>query len=189
MRNTRSLVLCVDVGVVASSAHPTLAQPNANDTVTCWTYRTAQVQLAAADAGTLAEWRRQNVLRTPLTASADAVYFSSPLTHRVVCLDAATGKLRWQFTAGAAFRPSPTFANGKVYAGSDDGRVYCLDAATGKVIWKSSPPSPRLVLASGEVVSAWPITTNVLVHNTVAYFGSGVFPHAGTSAQCGRRVL
>ncbi len=64
-----------------------------------WTYKTRQAQLAADDAGTLAEWKRRKILRTPLAASEDGVYLSSALSHRVVCLDAATGKLRWKYTA------------------------------------------------------------------------------------------
>ena len=42
---------------------------------------------------------------------------------------------KWQFKTGAAVRSSPTFDQGKVYAGSSDGFLYCLDAANGKKIW------------------------------------------------------
>ncbi|MFJ4629209.1 PQQ-binding-like beta-propeller repeat protein [Streptomyces sp. NPDC088847] len=37
---------------------------------------------------------------------------------------------------GKAVRPSPTVADGTVYAGDDDERRYAFDAATGEIRWR-----------------------------------------------------
>ena len=58
---------------------------------------------------------------------------------KLYCLDAETGYLIWDYQKGfdtcAGIIFTPTVANGKVYAGCEDGRVYCFDAESGKVIW------------------------------------------------------
>jgi outer membrane protein assembly factor BamB len=41
----------------------------------------------------------------------------------------------WAFDAGAPSWPGPTFADGVVYAGDDEGRLHALDAASGKERW------------------------------------------------------
>ncbi|MBM3861067.1 MAG: pyrrolo-quinoline quinone [Verrucomicrobia bacterium] len=64
-------------------------------------------------------------------------------TERVLCLDAATGKLLWKheyarpykiaYSAGP--RCTPTVDGDKVYAFGAEGNLTCLDTATGKMIW------------------------------------------------------
>jgi outer membrane protein assembly factor BamB len=98
-----------------------------------------------------------------------------------VCLDARTGKLRWQFVAGARLNLTPTYWEEKLYIGSDDGFAYCLDATTGKIVWKlNAALSDRRLLSYGRMISSWAVRTDVLVDNGIAYFGSGTFPHDGT---------
>jgi outer membrane protein assembly factor BamB len=117
----------------------------------------------------------------PMIAAGGAVFFSDAQDGRVVCLDAATGKTRWQFVASAAVNRTPMFWQGKIYAASDDGHVYCLDAASGKLVWKfQAAPTDRQFLAYGKMVSVWPVRTDVLVDKGVAYFAAGLFPHEGT---------
>ena len=116
-----------------------------------------------------------------ISAAGDSVFFNSAADGRTVCLDAATGRVRWEFYAGAAVSRVPTFYKGKVYVGSDNGYVYCLSAKTGKIAWKfNAGPAERWMVAYEKPVSVWPVRTGVLVDNGVAYFGSGVFPHDGT---------
>jgi putative pyrroloquinoline-quinone binding quinoprotein len=52
----------------------------------------------------------------------------------VYALDAATGRLRWTYTAGDSVS-DPAVAGGTVYVGSLDFKVYALDAATGGLRW------------------------------------------------------
>ena len=117
----------------------------------------------------------------PMIAVGDAVFFTSASDGRVVCLDAATGQTRWEFFAGAAVNRAPMFWKGRIYAGSDDGHAYCLDAASGDLVWKfRAAPAERSLLAYGKMISAWPVRTDVLVDDGVAYFSVGIFPHEGT---------
>ena len=55
----------------------------------------------------------------------------------VYALDAATGGLRWAYTAGDSVS-DPAVAGGTVYVGGHDGTVYALDAATGRLRWTYS---------------------------------------------------
>lgn len=114
-------------------------------------------------------------------AADDAIFFSSAREGRVVCLDASSGKQRWQFVAGAAVNRAPMFWEKKIYCGSADGYVYCLEASSGKVLWKfSAAPARRWFIAYGKLSSVWPVQTDVLVDKGIAYFSAGIFPHAGT---------
>ncbi len=113
-----------------------------------------------------------------VTAADGRVYFGSSVDHQVHCRRADTGETIWTFFTGGPVRLAPTLAEGRVYFGSDDGRVYCLDGATGQPIWQlRAGPADEWMLARGEMISRWPIRTNVLVRDGTAYFGAGIFPH------------
>jgi eukaryotic-like serine/threonine-protein kinase len=43
---------------------------------------------------------------------------------------------KWTFTTGGAVYSSPTYFNGNIYIGSDDGKLYSLDAETGAEKWE-----------------------------------------------------
>ena len=81
----------------------------------------------------------------------------------VVCLDLATGKTLWKFTApgepkGRNCSSTPAVVDGRVYAlGST--HAYCVDAMTGKQIWAAplaskAPGSSPLVVDGTVVVNA-----------------------------------
>ncbi|MBM4090507.1 MAG: methyltransferase domain-containing protein [Planctomycetes bacterium] len=109
-----------------------------------------------------------------------AVYFGSSADGKVVCLDAATGRQRWDALTGGPVRLAPTVWQDSVYVGSDDGFVYCLQAEDGGERWKfRAAPSDRRVLGSGAMISLWPVRTGVLVDKGIAYFGAGIFPAEG----------
>ncbi len=145
-------------------------------------------------------WVAQYTL--PISAAGDALFFTSAADGRIVCLDAASGKMRWEFLAGCGVNRVPTFWKGRVYAGSHDGNVYCLDAKTGKVVWTfKAAPADRWFLSYGKPVSVWPVRTDVMIDaspdinggKAVAYFAAGVFPHDGTflyaiDAESGERL-
>ena len=109
------------------------------------------------------------------------VFVGSTTAHSLTCLDAATGKTLWKNYADAAIRLTPTVAEGRVYAGADDGAVYCWTAADGTLLWKISATekSRRLIPNDGRLVSPWPVRTGVVVTNGIAYFGAGLFPSEG----------
>jgi outer membrane protein assembly factor BamB len=120
-------------------------------------------------------------------AVSGALYFGSSADHKVYCLDAASGRVRWTFFTGGPVRLAPTLSEGRVYVGSDDGSVYCLDAKDGKVIWqRRAGPDDRRLIGHGKMVSMWPVRTGVLVDNGVAYYGAGIFPSEGVYIEAAR---
>lgn len=64
-------------------------------------------------------------------------------SERILCLDAATGKLLWKHEQVVPYsisyasgpRCTPTVADGRVYALGAEGNLTCLDAKTGRVFW------------------------------------------------------
>ena len=94
--------------------------------------------------------------------------------HTVCCLDADSGKVQWEYTAGARIDSAPTLYRGLVLFGSADGWVYCLRAADGELAWRFlAAPGQRRIVAFGQLESAWPVHGSVLVQNGVAYCTAG----------------
>jgi outer membrane protein assembly factor BamB len=71
-------------------------------------------------------------------------------TERVLCLDAATGKLLWHHDYPSTYaiprgypagpRTTPAIAGGKVYTLGAMGDLLCLDANDGKLLWSKNLP-------------------------------------------------
>lgn len=101
-----------------------------------------------------------------VTAAVDA--------HRVVGLDAASGRTRWCFTAGGRVDSPPTLYAGLVLFGCADGWVYCLRGSDGQEAWRfrAAPTDQRTVAMDG-VESVWPAHGSVLVDGGVAYIAAG----------------
>ena len=63
--------------------------------------------------------------------------------ERVLCLDAANGRLLWKHEYDCPYaisyasgpRCTPTVVDGRVYTLGAEGNLFCLDAATGRVHW------------------------------------------------------
>lgn len=130
------------------------------------------------------------------TVVADGrVYYGSTVDHQVHCVDAATGGELWTSFTGGPVRLAPTVTGDSVLFGSDDGRVYCLDRVSGELKWEHRvAPLEEWLLARGDLISKWPVRTGVTVHNGVAYFGAGIFPHEdvfleGLELETGKRVF
>lgn len=105
-------------------------------------------------------------------------YFGSSVDHQLRCVDLKSGKVIWKFFTGGPIRLAPTLSQSQVFFGSDDGFVYCLDVNSGKELWKlRAGLNEEMIIARGEMVSRWPVRTNILVDDGVAYFGAGIFPH------------
>lgn len=83
----------------------------------------------------------------------------------VYALDETTGVELWQRqvgTTGDQITGGPTFADGKLYVGTDDGYLYCLNATNGQPIW----PVPFEATDTGR------IETSPVVGNGKVYFGT-----------------
>jgi len=103
------------------------------------------------------------------------LYFGSSVTDSVHCLDVRTGRQRWFFTTNGPVRYPPSYYDGKLYFGSDDGYVYCIDADDGAFIWKYSPSGDtRLIGNNGSVIPMWPIRTGTAVLDGKVYFAASL---------------
>jgi outer membrane protein assembly factor BamB len=109
------------------------------------------------------------------------LFFGSSADHALYCLDASTGRTNWSFFTDGPVRMAPTVADGKLYAGSDDGSVYCLQSTNGALVWKTTPAGSDnyLVANDGRFVSPFGIRSSVAVDQGVAYFTAGFFPNEG----------
>lgn len=102
--------------------------------------------------------------------------------ERVVCLNADTGKVRWQYSypckySGVGYdsgpRVTPAVADGKVYTLGIMGDLICLNAADGKLLWQKNLASEYAVKAP-----AWGFSTQLLVDGQRLYSIIGGEGHA-----------
>ncbi len=111
---------------------------------------------------------------TAPVVSAGRVFLAAGEDHRVVALDALSGKGLWTFTADGRIDSPPTVSGGLVLFGCRDGRIYCLSAADGRLVWRfRAAPLDELVAVDGQLESAWPVHGSVPVVNGVAYCAAG----------------
>ena len=76
-------------------------------------------------------------------------------------------------------RHAPVASDTHVFVGADDGNLYCLDGK-GQLVWKlRGGPSDRHVIGHERIMSAWPISTQPLLHDGVLYFVAGYWPVDG----------
>jgi len=113
----------------------------------------------------------------PLTAPVAAggsVYVAKPDAHTLCAVDASSGKMRWEFTAGGRIDSPPTIYKQLVLVGSKDGHVYCLRASDGQLVWRFlAAPADRRIASFDQIESVWPVPGSVLVDDDVAYFAAG----------------
>jgi len=123
------------------------------------------------------EWLSHPLGPDRLTApvvSGGSVYMALRDAHRLVCLDARTGTVRWAFTAGGRIDVPPTIHDGLCLLGCYDGHVYCLRAADGALVWRFRASSvDQRIVAHGQIESVSPVIGGVLVHRNVAYCIAG----------------
>jgi len=119
---------------------------------------------------------------THVAMAGDTVYFGSAVDNGIHAVDARTGVQRWTFFTEGPVRLAPTVADGRVYAGSDDGLVYCVEAKDGRLVWSARPGAGSTrILGAGRMSSLWPVRTGVLVDGGVVYCGTGIFPARETA--------
>ncbi len=141
------------------------------------------------------ELRRNHFDDAFQVAAADGlVFFGSSAENKVYCLDGQTGAIRWKQRLGGPIRLAPTYADGRLYVGCDDGYAYCFEARTGRLGWRfHAAPEDRRVLGHGRMISLWPLRSSVLVDGGVAYLAAGIFPAEGVllyalDAKTGREI-
>ncbi len=105
------------------------------------------------------------------------VWFGSSADDSLYCLDAKSGQERWSVTVDGPVRLAPTWSDGKVYFGSDDGFARCVDASDGDLVWKFSPTdSSHLILNNGRFIPFQPCRTGVVVEDGTAWFANALLP-------------
>lgn len=65
----------------------------------------------------------------------NGMVFVACCDRKLYALDARTGSLLWEFTAGEEIYAGPCGWRGMVYFGCHDGKVYALERRAGKKIW------------------------------------------------------
>lgn len=111
---------------------------------------------------------------TQPTVADGKVFVAAVESHTVHALQVADGSSLWKFTAGGRIDSSPTYFDGSLLFGANDGCVYCLDAADGRLAWKfQAAPSGRRLVAFGQVESPWPVHGSVLMLDSLAYVAAG----------------
>lgn len=60
---------------------------------------------------------------------------------RVLCLNAETGEVVWEFYGENSMSASPAYYDGHVYINDGYKKVYCLNVKTGELIWKNRTES------------------------------------------------
>lgn len=95
--------------------------------------------------------------------------------ERVLCFDAATGKLLWSHAYevdyadmdyGTGPRAAPTYYDGRIYTLGAVGHVHCLDANAGNVLWSKTPGTDYHVQRPTWGLAASPVVDGgqVIIH-------------------------
>jgi outer membrane protein assembly factor BamB len=138
------------------------------------------------------------VIGTPAVRDG-MVYVGTSDSSRFMALDAKTGRLRFNFKAGAYMFSSPALAGDLAYIGDHNGRLYAVDAKTGKLAWDfqteaSKKDSMKILNADGTLneegftpifddfedmyidfyrfISIGAIVSSPVVDKGIVYFGS-----------------
>ncbi|MSU27638.1 MAG: hypothetical protein EXS27_06940 [Pedosphaera sp.] len=142
--------------------------------------------------GLAAEWTDNPWSAGPLSAPVVAggtVFVAQTDTHRLLALDAATGKERWHFTAGGRLDGPPAIHGGLALLGCRDGWLYALRASDGVLAWRRRiAPDDRRISTYGQLESALPCAGAVLVSRGLAYVSAGLHPNSdgGVRVACVR---
>ncbi len=83
-------------------------------------------------------WTYTAEVQTGVPTLAEGILFFGD-GHRIVALEAATGRHLWHFAGVADTLASyaPLHVDGMVFAGPGDGRLYALSSREGRLVWQS----------------------------------------------------
>ena len=116
-------------------------------------------------------------LRGPLTppvASDGRLYVAAKNEHTLHVLDAESGEVLWQFTAGARIDSPPTVDGSRILFGCADGHAYCLRAEDGALVWRfQAAPTRRLICDRGQLESPWRVHGSMLLLDGIVYLTAG----------------
>ncbi len=161
-------------------AYDALAREKQDASDAAWpTYRHDSARSGCAAARVPArlrtKWRaRLGGKLTPPVVADGFVFVAQVDAHTLYALDAASGRVRWAFTAAGRIDSPPTIHRGRVLFGCADGRVYCLRERDGALAWRfRAAPADRWVVAFDQVESAWPVHGSVLVDRGELFFVAG----------------
>lgn len=114
---------------------------------------------------------------TRLTQAVSAygvVCTTVPDEHRVVALDAASGKELWSFVADGRTEWPAAFHKGLCLFGTAGGSVYALDAKSGREVWRlRAAPTEKYIAEESQLASAWPVVGGVMPMNGEIFFTCG----------------
>ncbi len=105
------------------------------------------------------------------------VFWGSSVDDAVHCARLSDGKEQWAYCTDGPVRVAPSWYEGKVYFGSDDGYAYCVNADNGKLVWSYKPsPESKKIPSDGKLISPWPCRTGAFVQNGIVYFAASLLP-------------
>lgn len=111
------------------------------------------------------------------TIVGERLLFGSSVDDAVHCVDVLTGQEMWVFFTEGPVRLPPSFHDGKLYFGSDDGFVYCIAVDSGDLLWRyRASTEDRKVPVNGKLTSLSPCRTGVLVQDSKVYFATSLLP-------------
>ncbi len=99
--------------------------------------------IALDDGSTLWSYDMGDPVISTACADAQQVLFAD-VYGDIVALDAATGQVRWSFTADRTIVTAPLLLaeQDRVFLASHGGTVYCFEWTTGELLWKVQLPAP-----------------------------------------------
>jgi len=116
---------------------------------------------------------------TPPVIANGTVYLAQPHAHRVFAVNAADGKIKWEFLANGRVDTPPTIHDGLCLFGTRMGWLYCLRAEDGALVYRLRlAPDEQRIVHCGQVESPWPTAGSVLVADGLAFCGVGLHPLA-----------
>jgi len=111
---------------------------------------------------------------SPPVIAENKVFVSQKDRNALVAVNAATGKVAWEFLPGGKIDSPPAIYKKRVYCGSADGFIYCLDVNDGSLIWKyQGAPTPTKHMWFEKIEATHPVHGNVLVMNDKVYTLAG----------------